>query len=197
MPMQTVWGVTPALHSPLMSVTNAISGLTAVGGMVLMGGGLLPSTSSQVTSLHSSLMHINPVYPLRYNVLSMSMEGLCTCIAIAIKGKQQAQGAEISVHDISGVGGDGCDCVGHQHWRRLHHHAAHARHVPAPRRPQGAQLPICHPWNGAPGWSCCWPLGRWVIVKKGSSHHTLQDLNIYPHRTRPVRSCFSWLKDFH
>lgn len=29
---QTVWGVTPALHSPLMSVTNAISGLTAVGG---------------------------------------------------------------------------------------------------------------------------------------------------------------------
>lgn len=23
----TVWGVTPALHSPLMSVTNAISGL--------------------------------------------------------------------------------------------------------------------------------------------------------------------------
>lgn len=31
-----------------MSVTNAISGLTAVGGMVLMGGGLLPNSSSQV-----------------------------------------------------------------------------------------------------------------------------------------------------
>jgi len=42
-----VWGVTPALHSPLMSVTNAISGLTAVGGMLLMGGGLLPDTTSQ------------------------------------------------------------------------------------------------------------------------------------------------------
>ena len=27
-----VWGVAPALHSPLMSVTNAISGLTSVGG---------------------------------------------------------------------------------------------------------------------------------------------------------------------
>lgn len=27
----TVWGVTPALHSPLMSVTNAISGQFAVG----------------------------------------------------------------------------------------------------------------------------------------------------------------------
>lgn len=43
----TVWGVTPALHSPLMSVTNAISGITAVGGLVLMGGGLYPQTIPQ------------------------------------------------------------------------------------------------------------------------------------------------------
>lgn len=43
----TVWGVTPALHSPLMSVTNAISGITAVGGMLGMGGALLPATSAQ------------------------------------------------------------------------------------------------------------------------------------------------------
>jgi len=35
----TVWNVTPALHSPLMSVTNAISGITAVGGMLLMSKG--------------------------------------------------------------------------------------------------------------------------------------------------------------
>jgi len=46
---QTVWGVTPALHSPLMSVTNAISGLTAVGGLLLMGGGYLPSNTAQVS----------------------------------------------------------------------------------------------------------------------------------------------------
>ena len=39
-----VSAVTPALHSPLMSVTNAISGLTAVGGLVTMGGGLFPAT---------------------------------------------------------------------------------------------------------------------------------------------------------
>ena len=45
---QVVWGVTPALHSPLMAVTNAISGMTAVGGMYAMGGGLLPSTTGQV-----------------------------------------------------------------------------------------------------------------------------------------------------
>ncbi|XP_054722453.1 NAD(P) transhydrogenase, mitochondrial-like [Uloborus diversus] len=43
----TVWGVTPALHSPLMSVTNAISGITAVGGLLLMGGGVLPHTLPQ------------------------------------------------------------------------------------------------------------------------------------------------------
>jgi len=43
----TVWGVVPALHSPLMSVTNAISGIVAVGGLVLMGGGLLPGNSTQ------------------------------------------------------------------------------------------------------------------------------------------------------
>lgn len=36
---QVVWGVAPALHSPLMAVTNAISGMTAVGGMLLLAGG--------------------------------------------------------------------------------------------------------------------------------------------------------------
>lgn len=44
----TVWGVTPALHSPLMSVTNAISGITAVGGLLLMGGGYYPTNSVEV-----------------------------------------------------------------------------------------------------------------------------------------------------
>lgn len=46
----TVWGVTPALHSPLMSVTNAISGTTAVGGLLLMGGGYFPSNTIQALS---------------------------------------------------------------------------------------------------------------------------------------------------
>ena len=32
-----VWGVAHSLHSPLMAVTNAISGITAVGGLQLMG----------------------------------------------------------------------------------------------------------------------------------------------------------------
>lgn len=32
-----VWRVTPALHTPLMSVTNAISGIIVVGAMVAVG----------------------------------------------------------------------------------------------------------------------------------------------------------------
>ncbi len=35
---QVVWNVTPALHTPLMSVTNAISGIILVGGMVQISG---------------------------------------------------------------------------------------------------------------------------------------------------------------
>ncbi|MEM7782425.1 MAG: Re/Si-specific NAD(P)(+) transhydrogenase subunit alpha [Planctomycetota bacterium] len=37
---QLVWNVTPALHTPLMSVTNAISGIILIGGMLQMGKGL-------------------------------------------------------------------------------------------------------------------------------------------------------------
>ena len=31
---QVVWNVAPALHTPLMSVTNAISGIIVVGGLL-------------------------------------------------------------------------------------------------------------------------------------------------------------------
>ena len=35
---QVVWSVTPALHTPLMSVTNAISGIIVLGGMLQISG---------------------------------------------------------------------------------------------------------------------------------------------------------------
>ncbi len=38
---QVIWSVTPALHTPLMSVTNAISGIIIVGGMLQVGSGAL------------------------------------------------------------------------------------------------------------------------------------------------------------
>lgn len=37
---QVVWNVTPALHTPLMSVTNAISGIILIGGMLQSSGPL-------------------------------------------------------------------------------------------------------------------------------------------------------------
>ncbi|XP_057204312.1 NAD(P) transhydrogenase, mitochondrial-like isoform X2 [Triplophysa rosa] len=89
----TVWGVTPALHSPLMSVTNAISGLTAVGGLVLMGGALTPSSVPETLALLAAFvssiniaggflitqrmldMFKRPTDPLEYNYL-YSIPGL-------------------------------------------------------------------------------------------------------------------------
>ncbi|CDO68298.1 hypothetical protein BN946_scf184799.g25 [Trametes cinnabarina] len=53
---RVVWGVTPALHSPLMSVTNAISGMVGVGGMFVMGGGYLPATIPQALGALSVLL---------------------------------------------------------------------------------------------------------------------------------------------
>ena len=40
-----VWNVTPALHTPLMSVTNAISSLIVVGAVLAVGVGALASGS--------------------------------------------------------------------------------------------------------------------------------------------------------
>jgi len=37
---QVIWSVTPALHTPLMSVTNAVSGIIIIGGMLQIGSGL-------------------------------------------------------------------------------------------------------------------------------------------------------------
>ncbi|EXJ87689.1 hypothetical protein A1O1_04613 [Capronia coronata CBS 617.96] len=53
---RSVWGVIPALHSPLMSVTNAISGIVGVGGFFVMGGGYLPETVPQVLGALSVLL---------------------------------------------------------------------------------------------------------------------------------------------
>ena len=44
---QAVRGVSHSLHSPLMSITNAISGMTIIGGMLQLGGGLVPQTTAQ------------------------------------------------------------------------------------------------------------------------------------------------------
>ena len=41
-----VWSVTPALHTPLMSVTNAISGIIIVGALIATGSDTVVLTES-------------------------------------------------------------------------------------------------------------------------------------------------------
>ena len=43
-----VWNVTPALHTPLMSVTNAISGIILVGAMLAAGPAETASTPDRI-----------------------------------------------------------------------------------------------------------------------------------------------------
>jgi NAD(P) transhydrogenase len=62
---QVVWGVAPALHSPLMAVTNAISGCTAIGGMLLLASGeqsasIIPDSPSHwMGAIATTLSFIN------------------------------------------------------------------------------------------------------------------------------------------
>jgi NAD(P) transhydrogenase len=53
---RVVWGVAPALHSPLMSVNNAISGLVGIGGLYVMGGGYYPQSVSETLGALSVLL---------------------------------------------------------------------------------------------------------------------------------------------
>lgn len=57
-----------------MSVTNAISGLTAVGGMVLAGGGYIPSSTGQVlaaTAVAASAINIGGGFTITQRMLDM------------------------------------------------------------------------------------------------------------------------------
>ncbi|MDP2305001.1 MAG: Re/Si-specific NAD(P)(+) transhydrogenase subunit alpha [Pseudomonadota bacterium] len=56
---QVVWNVTPALHTPLMSVTNAISGIILLGGMVQLGTGGTLSAASVLGAIAILLATIN------------------------------------------------------------------------------------------------------------------------------------------
>ncbi len=56
---QVVWNVTPALHTPLMSVTNAVSGIILLGGMVQLGSGGTFSAASVLGAVAILLATIN------------------------------------------------------------------------------------------------------------------------------------------
>ncbi len=46
-----VWSVTPALHTPLMAVTNAISSVIIVGALVAAAAGAIPAVSTEVVAV--------------------------------------------------------------------------------------------------------------------------------------------------
>src|SRR5258708_2875607 len=46
-----IWGVTPALHTPLMAVTNAVSAIVVVGAMLVAGAGDVGESSLWVKIL--------------------------------------------------------------------------------------------------------------------------------------------------
>src|ERR1700710_1028131 len=64
-----VWGVTPALHTPLMAVTNAISSVIVVGALVAVSVSAVPhishiaiapgggATTDQVLAAYKSIQH--------------------------------------------------------------------------------------------------------------------------------------------
>jgi len=56
---QVVWGVTPALHAPLMSVTNAISGLVVIGALVILGPGTAPQSITALSLVAVAISSVN------------------------------------------------------------------------------------------------------------------------------------------
>jgi H+-translocating NAD(P) transhydrogenase len=120
----TVWSVTPALHSPLMSVTNAISGITAAGGLLLMGGGVLPATVPQALAAAAAFissiniaggfiitqrmldMFKRPTDPPEYNLLY----GIPAAAALGLYAYGVANNYS-DIHNLAYLGASLC-CVG-------------------------------------------------------------------------------------
>merc|ERR1719162_1611277 len=71
-----VWGVAHALHTPLMSVTNAISGMTAVGGLLLLDKPQNNSDDSQAKILAMIAICVSAVNVVGGFLVSHRMLGL-------------------------------------------------------------------------------------------------------------------------
>jgi len=70
--MQVVWNVTPALHTPLMSVTNAISGIIVVGGIFgAVSKSLEPSVIAAVAATLFATINIAGGFLVTRRMLAM------------------------------------------------------------------------------------------------------------------------------
>ncbi len=56
---QVIWGVTPALHTPLMALTNAISGIIIVGAVLVAGAEAADTLTRWVGFVAVTLASIN------------------------------------------------------------------------------------------------------------------------------------------
>jgi NAD(P) transhydrogenase subunit alpha len=54
-----IWNVTPALHTPLMSVTNAISGIIVVGCILVVGTEGSPPVAKVIGTVGIAIASIN------------------------------------------------------------------------------------------------------------------------------------------
>lgn len=54
-----IWGVTPALHTPLMAVTNAISGVVVLAAIIVLGQENLPRYATVLAYAGVILASIN------------------------------------------------------------------------------------------------------------------------------------------
>jgi NAD(P) transhydrogenase subunit alpha len=68
---QVVWNVTPALHTPLMSVTNAISGIIVVGGLLGSTGALGTSVGVAVVATLFATINIAGGFLVTRRMLAM------------------------------------------------------------------------------------------------------------------------------
>ncbi len=69
---QVVWNVTPALHTPLMSVTNAISGIILIGGMFHLSGALSePATILGIIAVFIAAINVSGGFLVTRRMLAM------------------------------------------------------------------------------------------------------------------------------
>lgn len=68
---QVVWNVTPALHTPLMSVTNAISAIIVVGGLLQVASGSWLAASLGLAAIFFASINIFGGFAVTQRMLSM------------------------------------------------------------------------------------------------------------------------------
>ena len=68
---QVIWNVTAALHTPLMSVTNAISGIIIIGGMVQSSADLDAATTLGLVAVFFAMINVAGGFLVTQRMLSM------------------------------------------------------------------------------------------------------------------------------